>query len=150
MLERLIGVGVVLVVIAGCAGRSATESPGAPDAPPAPDATLARCASGDTAEIKFTQADACGNDGSVEFCVPDDDPAVLSTLSTISSTISCAPGGGRARCLATPGLLLCSYPTAVPTECVTPHGAMTDAAWADMCAIAALPQVTAIVPTIYE
>ncbi|MBA3820414.1 MAG: hypothetical protein H0X17_16095 [Deltaproteobacteria bacterium] len=152
MNERLLG--ALLVVVVGCAGRSATEPPqppATPDAATSPDATtLARCSTGDTPEIKFAQPDACANDGGVEFCAPDNDPALLSTLASISSAITCAPGGGRARCTASPGLLLCSYPTAVPIECVTPHGAMTDPAWADLCEIAALPQVTAIVHTIYE
>src|SRR5258707_7757933 len=74
----------------------------------------ARCPSGHGDKIKFAQQSSCANDGGVEFCVPDNDSGVLSTLAAVSTAITCAPGGGRAGCSNSQGLLLCSYPTAFP------------------------------------
>ena len=101
-------------------------------------------------KMMFSQATGCGNDGSVEFCLPDGNAALVANLATISPTISCAGGGGRAMCSARPGLLLCFYPTRFPQECEAPGGGMTDATFADMCSIAALPDVSAIVQTIFD
>lgn len=114
------------------------------------DGTDATCPAGDVTKLQFTRADGCANDSSVEFCIPEGNAALEATLAGISEAITCAPGGGRARCNATPGLLLCFYPTTVPEQCETDDGAMTAAAWSDMCALTALPEITAIVPTIFE
>jgi hypothetical protein len=70
-------------------------------------------------------------------------------ITAISSTIACGPGGGRAGC-AVPGLFLCTYPTTFPGQCTSVHGAMTDAVWSDMCELSRFPQITQIVPTIFE
>ena len=121
--------------------------PGGDDAPPDAAAT---CPTGDSAKIKFDQGTGCLNDGSVEFCIPDNDAALRSELTVIAPAITCMVGGGRANCLRQPGLLLCFYPTAVPDECVAQNGAMTETAWADMCAIAAKPAILEIVPTFAE
>lgn len=101
-------------------------------------------------KIKFTQATGCGNDGSVEFCIPDGNAALVAELEAIEPMISCAAGGGRAGCNDPTGLLLCFYPTRFPDQCTTDHGAMTDDVWADMCAIVAKPEITEIVHTIFE
>lgn len=140
------------MVLAACGGRPApaADAPVGPDALRGPDAALGACTAAAAAKLAFTQATGCSNDGSVEFCAPDGDAGVAAALAAISPTITCAPGGGRARCLDAPGQLLCFYPTAVPDQCVAQHGALTDAAWADVCAIAALPAITAIVATFYE
>jgi hypothetical protein len=141
----------LLAIAMGCGDHTA----GAPD----PDAAVTGDASATTdapagacptAEIMFTQATGCANDGSVEFCIPDGNAALIAQLQALEKDLSCAPGGGRAGCLATPNLLLCFYPTSFPQQCAAIHGAMTDDTWQDMCAIAALPEVTAIVPTILE
>lgn len=113
-------------------------------------ASPATCPQGNETKIKFTQSEACGNDGSVEFCIPSTDVVLKSQLMAISPKIACAPGGGRAGCNRAPSLLLCSYPTAFPDQCTSSHGAMTDNAWRDMCSIAGFPQIAEIVPTILE
>jgi hypothetical protein len=106
-----------------------------------------------TEKLAFTKQTGCENDGSVEFCIPNDDASVLSAIRDIASSVRCAPGGGRARC-ASMSELLCSYPTeSYATEahtCQVPQGELTDSAWAELCQIAALPQVRQIVPTWYE
>jgi hypothetical protein len=63
-------------------------------------------------------------------------------------TVTCAAGAGRAGCVS-PQQVLCFYPITAPAVCVDKL-AMTDAAYADMCELAALEQVDAIVPTIFE
>jgi len=140
----------LVVAVLGCGDNKPPRA--TPDARVvSPDADLvAHCTMGNADKIRFAQGDGCANDGSVEFCIPDNNAAVLSTLAGISTTITCAPGGGRANCLASPGLLLCSYPTVVPTECVTHYGSMTTAAWSNVCAISGIPEVTEIVQTILE
>jgi hypothetical protein len=144
---------VVLVTVVGCGGGGGGGGGGTPpavDAPPSHEPDSAVGGVCHTEKIAFTQADGCGNDGGVEWCIPDNDAALQTQLATISSSIHCAPGGGRAMCSARPSLLLCSYPTAFPAQCSTDHGATTDEVWRDMCEIAALPQVTMIVKTILE
>jgi len=108
------------------------------------------CPTGNSAKIKFEQATGCQNDGSVEFCIPDNDAALRAELTAIAPAITCMVGGGRANCLRAPGLLLCFYPTQVPDQCVAQNGAMTAGAWADMCAIAAQSAIVEIVPTFAE
>lgn len=108
------------------------------------------CAGPGRDKIKFTRAQSCGNDGSVEWCAPAADTQLAATLTAISPTIHCEPGGGRANCSATPGLLLCSYPTSYPGQCLTAYGEMTPAVWDDICDVAAQPPITEIVPTILE
>lgn len=107
------------------------------------------CAGSGRDKIMFDRGSSCGNDGSVEWCIPDNDAQLRTTLSAISSTISCAPGGGRAGCY-TGGLLLCFYPTAYPDQCLTSHGEMKPEVWDDICEVAAQPQITAIVHTLFE
>jgi hypothetical protein len=128
-------------------------SPPGDDDNPVGDASttpMIGCSNGHADKIKFDQKTSCQNDGSVEFCIPDNDSNFEALLANISPTIHCAAGGGRANCTATPGLLLCTYPTAFPTECVSTHGEMTVEAWSDMCDLAGLAAVTEIVPTVFE
>jgi hypothetical protein len=150
---------LTMVAAVGCGGHGsgggydggpADGSGGGYDGGPADDPIAARCPGGHGEKLKFPREASCANDGGVEFCIPDNEPSLLTQISAISSTIRCAPGGGRANCLRMPGLLLCSYPTSFPAECTSPHGAMTEAVWSDMCAIAEFPQVLEIVPTIFE
>lgn len=108
------------------------------------------CAGPGRDKIKFPRTESCSNDGAVEWCIPDsNNTQLLATLAMISSTIHCAPGGGRAMCY-TGGKLLCTYPTAYPDQCLTQHGQMKPEVWDDMCAVAALPEVIEIVPRWYE
>jgi hypothetical protein len=139
---------LVLVVLVACGENHATTHADAPA--PTPDAATRGCAYGHTDKLKFTYATSCGNDGGVEFCIPANDPTTLGNVTAVSSTITCNAGGGRAMCNATPGLLLCSYPTSYPGQCTSQYGAMTDQVWADMCELASLPQIAEIVPTILE
>jgi hypothetical protein len=126
------------------------SAPGDSVSMPADSSVAGACAEGDSAKIKFAKATACANDGSDEFCIPGGDPVTRAAVTAISATIACGPGGGHAGCSATPGLLLCMYPTKFPAQCVSPHGAMVDATWTDMCKLSALPQITEIVETIFE
>jgi|GEM_PF-2186020 len=99
--------------------------------------------------IKFTQLDGCANDGSVELCVPNNDPSLIDQLTTIAPGLTCIAGQGRARC--STAELLCFDPTTFPNQCITDHGALTDDAWRAICNIAALLQPGhLIVPTIFE
>jgi hypothetical protein len=110
------------------------------------DSTPSICTSGDRSKIKFTKDQGCSNDGSVEFCIPMGNATVMSSVTSISASITCAAGGGRAMC--TGSELLCFYPTTAPDQCVETHGAMTEAAWSDMCELSAIPEIDQILPTI--
>ena len=79
----------------------------------------------------------------MEFCAPN---AIALALIPSVPTLSCVQGGGRAKCN-TVGLLLCTYPTTVPRECVTTHGMLTALATQELCTVAAPVEVTEIVPT---
>ena len=101
-----------------------------------------------TGKIAFTQAAGGINDGSNEFCLPKGDAATLRVVKRIASTISCGPGRGRAGCDPT-RQDLCFFPSE-PSTCTSPHGPLTDAAWAQHCQIATLPAVPQIVYTFFE
>jgi hypothetical protein len=101
-----------------------------------------------TSKIAFAQAAGCSNDGSNEFCIPKGDAATLMEVKRIASSVSCGPGRGRAGCDPT-RQDLCFFPTDIST-CTGPHGALTDAAWAQHCQIATLPSVPQIVHTFFE
>lgn len=145
----------ILALIVACESKPRDRGP--PDTGPiidgAPtDATDVRCTGSSTGyKIKLARETSCQNDGGVELCIPDNDPALQAMITAIAPTITCAAGGGRAGCLRMPGLLLCSYPTRYPVECMQQSGGpMTIDAWANLCELSALPQVTAIVPTILD
>ena len=114
-----------------------------------PDALQGACTGPGRDKIKFAREMSCANDGAVEWCIPDNDSQLVATLESISSTISCAPGGGRAGCY-TGGKLLCSYPTEYPDQCLTSHGEMKPDVWEHICKVAAQPQITEIVHMILE
>ena len=139
----------LVVVVTACSNHPAVHVDSQPAGGSA-DAASRACATGHTDKLAFTYETSCGNDGGVEFCIPANDAATLTAVTAVSSTISCNAGGGRAMCNATPGLLLCSYPTSYPGQCITQYGAMTDQVWDDMCQLAAQPQIAKIVPTILE
>jgi hypothetical protein len=139
----------LMVVFAACSNHPAVHVDSQP-ADGTADAAPRVCATGHTDKLAFTYATSCGNDGGVEFCIPTNDATTLDAVTAVSSTITCNAGGGRAMCNATPGLLLCSYPTSYPGQCIAQYGAMTDKVWDDMCRLAAQPQITQIVPTILE
>ena len=140
---------MALVVLVGCGHSS--SSPATADAPAHPDAAseVSTCATGDSTKIKFTRAEGCGNDGSVEFCIPSNNADVLARVHAVSTTITCGAGGGRAMC-GDPSLLLCTYPTAYPGQCVAQYGAMNDPVWTQMCSLSAFAEIHEIVPTILE
>ena len=99
-------------------------------------------------KLAFTRDTGCRNDGSVEFCLPTGDEALLARVRDIAPTVQAASGRGRAGCDA-PAETLYLFPTG-DAECTARHGALEDAAWDKVCRIAALPEVRAIVPTWYE
>jgi hypothetical protein len=101
-----------------------------------------------TYKMSFPRENGCLNDGSVEFCIPASDAALRDALSDIDADITCSTQVGRANCNTT-YQLLCMYPTGLD-ECQSEHGALNDAAYADLCAIAAFQDIVAIVPTWYE
>ena len=95
-------------------------------------------------ELTFTQAQGCANDGSVEFCIPT---TLERAIELLAPTVTCAAGGGRAGC-DPKTQLLCLFPTDAST--CTSGGALTDDAWATLCGLTMLPDVTEIVPTFFE
>ena len=103
----------LLMTLAGCTGSPQTPVDALIDVPITLDAPDV-CAGAGREKIKFTRDESCGNDGSVEWCIPDNDAQLQATLANISPSIHCAPGGGRAGCYQPAGLLLCSYPTGYP------------------------------------
>ncbi|MGE0871457.1 MAG: hypothetical protein AB7P03_23045 [Kofleriaceae bacterium] len=151
---------LLLMIAFGCGGSGrgtdvrvdapTSSEPPADAAAMAPDADLPfDCSAEVVAKIKFDITTGCQNDGSVEFCAPEHDTAVMALLKAIEPNLVCGPWGGRAMCRQTPGTLLCMYQTEQPVQC-TATDAMKPAVWADMCRIAGLPQITEIVHTFLE
>ncbi|WP_437727612.1 hypothetical protein [Sorangium sp. So ce861] len=119
-----------------------TPGEGQVEGPPPPPASCP------TEKLAFTRETGCANDGSVEFCLPTGDEALLARVRDIAPTIQAGSSRGRAGC-DVPAETLYFFPTG-DAECVARHGALEDAAWDKICRIAALPEVRTIVPTWYE
>jgi hypothetical protein len=122
---------------------SASDAPG--------DGTLPGDGAGacPTGKIGFTQQIGCREVG-YEFCIP----SAAACSDCLAMTVAIVPdatyngGMGRAGCdLTTQRLYL--VPTDNTNRCQTPGGAMTDAAWAQVCAVASLPFVPEVVFTIF-
>ncbi|MDI1475053.1 hypothetical protein [Polyangium sp. y55x31] len=131
-----------VLVVLGLASCAAPPGDASVDAP----TNLA--SSCPTNEISFTKETGCMNDGSVEFCLPTGNEALVARVREIAPTIEAGSSRGRAGCNL-PAETLYFFPTG-EAECVARHGALVDAAWDKICRIAALPEVRKIVPTWYE
>ncbi len=100
-------------------------------------------------KIAFDQSQGCLNDGSVEFCIPANDPAALQAVRTIDPQIACMQGShGRAGCDLDREMLCL---TETQTYCTADrYGKIDGAGWARICDLARLPFIKRIVPTWYE
>jgi hypothetical protein len=136
---------VSLLILGQSSCSMTTSSPsgeGGAEATPSPEASCP------AHKLSFTKENGCSNDGSVEFCLPAGDDALLARVRDIAPTIQAGSSAGRAGCnIAAETLYF--FPTG-EAECVARHGALVDAAWDRLCRLAALPEVRAIVPTWYE
>jgi hypothetical protein len=130
------------------------EEASSPDAAPSVEASSDSSWMSDSSscradKIHFTQQTGCQNDGTYEFCIPT---AALCTdclarVQAIAADAIVSGSGGIAGCDASTQQL-CMVPTSPATQrCEAPNGAMTDAAWAQVCALAGLPFVPAVYPT---
>lgn len=99
-----------------------------------------------TDKLTFDQSSACMNDGSVEFCIPADDPEALQRVKDITGDGQCGPGRGRVGC--GDGELLCMY--FVRPHCESRDATITQAGWNTICAVSELPFVDSITATWYE
>jgi len=99
-------------------------------------------------KISFTRETGCLNDGSIEFCLPADDPTALSAVQRIAPGVTCLQAHGRAGCDLR-SQRLCLVDTRGLCRTDAPR-AMTDAGWRTVCDLAMLPFVEKIVPTWYE
>jgi len=133
---------ILLVVSSSACASPPGDSPVEVPSAPAPAAACP------TSELQFTKETGCLNDGSVEFCLPSGDEALLAEVRAIAPTVEVGSSRGRAGCNL-PAETLHFFPTS-GAECVAHHGALVDAAWDKLCRIAALPEVREIVPTWYE
>lgn len=139
-MRRMAACLLMFSTLAGC-----TSKPVQTVAEPAPVA--AACP---VEKLAFTQATGCRNDGSLEFCVPKDDAALVQRLRAVVPELRASEGGGgRARC-DTSHEALYFLDTRPAYECVSDSGRLTDAAWEKLCRIAAEPRIRRIVPTWYE
>ena len=132
------------------------------DAPPAGPDGAGEDASPLAAEcegVAFPQSEACRGDDSVEFCIAANDDELFAELQGLAPSLRVVGAfGGRAGC-DTDTQVLVFYPTPHPASqpgtCVLDDGAelpraMTDAAWAEICALGAHPGTSDIVYTFYE
>ncbi|WP_342375312.1 hypothetical protein NVS55_28960 [Myxococcus stipitatus] len=120
-----------------------------PREPPTSDAPPKATACPTSQKFKFTQETGCRNDGSVEFCLPTGNDALVARVKAIAPTVQEAGASrGRAGCNV-PEETLYFFPTA-EAECHARHGALTPAAWDTLCRLAELPEVRQLVPTWYE
>lgn len=116
------------------------------EASAAPIAAPSTCA---TQKLSFQRNNGCVNDGSVELCIPSGDPEAEQAVHAIAKDVRCSQGSrGRIGC-SEEREMLCLAPLG-PADCPQHHGALADAGWAKVCALAALPFVRRIEPTWYE
>ncbi|MCP3162260.1 hypothetical protein [Myxococcus qinghaiensis] len=138
-MRRFATPGLFFALLLSCATTSREEPAQVP-------ASASECP---THKLDFTQETGCRNDGSVEFCLPTGDEALLARVRQITSTsLQSGASRGRVGCNI-PEETLYFFPTG-DTECVSRHGALTPAAWATLCRIAELPVIRKITPTWYE
>lgn len=117
---------------------------------PFPVSWLAPPDSCSTEKIQFTQEDGCLNDGSFEFCIVNNNDALLSKLYETVPNMTCIRAGGRARCdLQTQMLCLVSTEGLCHAGQPQPR-ALTDEGWALACNLASQPYIEKIVATWYE
>lgn len=135
-------------ILLGACLSSCTAAPPSTPGESDVEGPLSPAASCPRHELAFTKDTGCLNDGSVEFCLPTGDEALLARVRDVAPTIQAGSSRGRAGC-DVPAETLYFFPTG-DAECVAPHGALEDGAWDTLCRIAALPEVRAIVPTWYE
>ncbi|AGC47148.1 hypothetical protein MYSTI_05872 [Myxococcus stipitatus DSM 14675] len=139
-MTRLTLPGLLFATLTACAT--------APREPPTSEATP-HAAACPTQKFAFEQETGCRNDGSVEFCLPTGDDALVARVKAIAPTVQVAGvSRGRAGCNV-PEETLYFFPTS-ETECHARHGALTPAAWDTLCRLAELPEVRQLVPTWYE
>lgn len=96
-------------------------------------------------KITFTRPNACVNDGSVEFCVPKNNPQLLSEVQKIAPQVACMPSSGRAHCDTTTQTLCL-----VPVDAFCTQESISDMGWQILLELAALPEIDKIGPTFYE
>ena len=99
-------------------------------------------------KLSFTRDTACQNDGFVEFCLPADDVALQARALSIAPTLTWTSSRGRAGCDAESERLY-QLPMSAD-DCAAPGASLSDATWATICELAALPEVRRIVPTLFE
>jgi hypothetical protein len=135
---------LLLLLSASCNKLTGGHPPKLPDAStPDGDAGGGACPS---QKLAFTQATACQNDGSVEFCVSSIDPAEQDQVFGIAPNVQCRPEAGRAGCDPAEEVL-CQLPT---IGGVCGAQGLSDASWERVCALAQLTFVERIVPTFFE
>jgi hypothetical protein len=134
---------LLVVCLSSCLGSPGHSSAEAPS--PSTPTPAASCP---IEKLGFTQKTGCRNDGSVEFCLPTGNEPLLAHVQAIAPSIQAGSSRGRARCNV-PAERLYFFPTG-EAECVARHGALVDAAWEQLCRIAELPEVRAIVPTWFK
>ncbi|NVJ26863.1 MULTISPECIES: hypothetical protein [Myxococcus] len=133
-MSRFATPGLLFAILSACATTS-REGPAASACP--------------THKLDFTQETGCRNDGSVEFCLPTGDEALIARVRGFAPTsLQAGASRGRVGC-SIPEETLYFFATG-DTECVSRHGALTPTAWDALCRIAELPEVRKIAPTWYE
>ncbi len=104
----------------------------------------------DGGKIAFRQNDGCINDGSNEFCVAKADFTLIRQIKQLMPSAVPTEGRGRAGCdLSVEQLYVFPTPRNDPTVC-TADGGLTDEAWQQVVAVAALPEIRLITPTWHE
>lgn len=102
-------------------------------------------------KLLFTQADGCANDGSIEFCVAKADAALQAEVRRLAPTVTTGGSRGRVGCEPEEEILF-FFPTPGhdPAVCTGRHGALTDRAWGQLRALAALTGIRRFAATWYE
>jgi hypothetical protein len=120
-------------------------------APPPPGLVTPGRRKDPTGKLFFTRAEGCKNDGSIEFCVAKADAALQAEVRRIAPAVR--TGGSRGRVGCEPGReIIFFFPTPGhdPSVCTARHGALTDRAWGQLRALAALDGIKRFAATWYE
>jgi len=122
----------LLLAVAACDGSTAAV----PDAPPVPpDVADLTCAVG-RSKIVFDRAHGCENDGFVTVSLPTADTQGRAGIEAVRPPSDCN--------VYNDGTTACWLVISWETDCLSVRGAMTDAAWNDMCQLAAIDGVVTI------
>lgn len=99
------------------------------------------------AHAYISQATACYNDSSLEFCLPRGDDLIKNKVVADFPNVVCSPGNYRGRVGCIPSSqILCLYRISKPVDCLN-ESSMSTSAWEKVCRLSQIEAIKKIAAT---